>query len=258
MGYLRWAVLLAVLLATAGCIKVDQTLTLTKDGSGTFDIRYGMAEQTIAQLEAMQQMGKSLGDSVEVEQEDSPFNFDEAKLRAKFNADKPVGVELLSVRSEVVDGWKFMSVQLGFDDLAALKHSEFFAESALSLTQDANGNYVLTQHTGNGGAAGGLGAANQEAMGAEMIQQMAAMFAGMRIVTSVALPTEIIESNATEVAGQTASWVFDVDKDPGVLTKLDNMELRVVFSGKGLSLKPVVEDAPETGPAPAVQPPTMQ
>lgn len=248
MGYLRWVAVLAALLVTAGCIKVDQTLTLGRDGSGTVDIRYGMAEQTIAQLEAMQQMGKSLGDSVEVEQEESPFDFDEAKLRQRFEEEKPDGVELLSVASEVVDGWKYMTVKLRFDDLAALKQTGFFADSGMSLTQDGNGNYVLTQRNGNGG--GAMGSPGQEDMNPEMMQQMAAMFAGMRIATSVVVPTSIVETNATEVSGQTASWVFDVDKDPSVLGKLDSMDLRVVFAGDGLKLDAVTEDE---APAPAEQ-----
>lgn len=235
MGYLRWGLLLiAVLFATAGCVKVDQTLTLTANGSGTFDIRYGMSEQTIAQIEAMQQMGEGMGEDAKVEQE-GPFDFDEAQVREKFNADKPEGVDLVAVSSEVVDGWKFMQVKLRFDDLAALKKTEFFAESGLSLTRDKNGNYELSQRTGNGGGAG-MPPPDEEGMGEAMAKQMAAMFAGMRIAITVVVPTDIVETNATEVAGRTAAWVFDVDKDPTVLTKMDNTDLRVVFAGKGLNI----------------------
>ena len=74
---------------------------------------------------------------------------------------------------------------------------------------------------------------------AQMMQQMSAMFAGLRIVTSVVVPTKIIDTNATEVEGDKASWVFDIDEDPAVLSKLDNTRMRVVFAGEGLSLPEV-------------------
>ena len=241
MGYVRWVVILAVLMAGAGCVKVDQTLTLEQDGSGTLAIRYGMAEQTIAQLEAMEQMSRSMGESVEVEDQ-GPFDFDEDKVRADFAADKPDGVELVSVSSELLDGWKYMNIELRFDDLAALKQTELFEDSRLTLTRNEDGNYLLSQGTGSdvgGGEAPGDDLGGEE--GAAMMQQMAAMFAGMRIAMTVVVPGEIITTNATEVSGQTASWVFDVDEDPTVLTRLDDMDLEVVFAGKGLSLAPVTE-----------------
>lgn len=243
MRTLRWLGVVALLLATAGCIKVDQTLTLNKDGSGTLDIRYGMSEQTIAQLEAMEQMSKSMGGEETGGDQDSPFDFDENKVREEFEADKPEGVELVSVASETVDGWKYMQLVLKFDDLASLKKTDFFAESDLSITKDAEGNYVLVQKSGAGD---NLGTPDDEgmdkAMQQQMMQQMAAMFAGMRIATSIVVPTSIVETNATEVSGNKASWVFDIDKDPQALTKIEDMDLRVVFSADGVNLPEIGTD----------------
>jgi hypothetical protein len=233
---LRWIGIIALMLAAAGCVKVDQTITLNKDGSGTLDMRYGMSEQTIAQLEAMQQMSQTMGEDAAMDQ-DSPFEFDEAKVREEFEATKPEGVELVALSSETVDGWKFIDMKIAFDDLAALKRTELFEDSDLSLRRDDDGNYVLTQASGPddmtdmGGAGGDEGAMEQQ-----MIEQMAAMFAGLRLETRVVVPTRIIDTNGTVVDEKTASWVFDIDEDPSVLTKLDAMKLRVVFAGKGLSL----------------------
>jgi hypothetical protein len=241
MRYLRWFGIMALALVVAGCVKVDQTITLNKDGSGTLDMRYGMSEQTIAQLEAMQQMSQGMGgdEAGEGDEDQSPFEFDEAKVREDFEADKPEGVELKSLSSETVDGWKYINMTVAFDDLEALKRTEFFKDSHLTLERDGDGNYVLTQTTGDDavGDMGGEGKQMQE----QMMQQMAAMFAGLRIVTRVVVPTKIIDTNATEVDGNKASWVFDIDKDPNVLTKLDNTRMRVVFAGEGLSLPEVHE-----------------
>jgi hypothetical protein len=239
MRYLRWIGIMALALIVAGCVKVDQTITLNKDGSGTLDMRYGMSEQTIAQLEAMQQMSQGMGGEADVEDE-SPFEFDEAQVREDFESSKPEGIELVSLKSETVGGWKYIDMTISFDDLEALKRTEFFEDSNLSLTRDGEGNYVLTQTSGDD-AVGDMGdmGGEGEAMQAQMMQQMAAMFAGLCIETSVVVPTRIIDSNATEVAGNKASWVFDIDQDPAVLTKLENTVMRVVFAGEGLSLPEV-------------------
>lgn len=239
-GFLRWLGIAALVLLLAGCIKLDQTLTLNKDGSGTLDIRYGMAEQTIAQLEAMEQMsqqGADGGGDVVASDDGTPFDFDEAEVREKFEQDKPEGVELVSVSSEVVDGWKYIQMQLSFADLEALKRTEFFEDSELAISRNADGNYVMLQKTGADDAGIGAPAGGEDdGMAEAMMQQMATMFAGLRIATSVVAPGEVLESNATSVEGNKATWVFDIDEDPSVLSKLGAMDLQMTFSGEGVDL----------------------
>lgn len=238
MKWLRWSWMLVAVLVLTGCIKLDQTVSLNADGSGILKMRYGMSEQTIAQLKAMEQMGQSMGGEGAEMEADTPFDleFDEEKVREDFASQGLEGVELRSVASETVDGWRFMDLELTFDDLAALQKTEFFEDSALSLTKDAEGNYVLLQRTGDGDASPAAGPGDEEALSAAMMQQMSAMFAGLRIESTVVVPTEIVETNATEVSGNRASWVYDIDEDPGVLSKLEDLDLRVVFAGDGLEL----------------------
>lgn len=236
----RWIFILAAVLALSGCIKVDQTLSISPDGSGTLDMRYGMSEQTLAQLEAMEQMAAGMKQQgMEVESEsDSPLDFDEAQVRKKFADEKYEGIDLLNISSETRDGWRYMQLKLAFDDLDSLKKTDFFKDSGLSITKGADGNYVLVQKPGSdemdmSGAGGGTGAAMDE----KMVQGMAAMFAGLHIEMNVVVPGEVIESNATQVEGNRASWVYDIAEDPQVLTKLNGKEeMRLVFSGKGLDL----------------------
>ena len=67
-------------------------------------------------------------------------------------------------------------------------------------------------------------------------RKVAAMFAGLRTADAVVVPGEIIETNATSVDGNRAAWVFDIEQDPDVIAKLQNSDLRVVFSGDGVAL----------------------
>lgn len=236
MHTLRWLCVLALAFAITGCIKVDQTLTLNKDGSGILDIHYGMSEQAIAQLEAMEKMGQAMaesgGEAIDMDS-DAPFDldFDEAKVREEFESKGLEGVELVSAKSKTADGWRFMELQLSFDNLAALKQTDFFDDSELSLTQDAEGNYVLVQRSTDSEAVGEM-----EDMDPQMLQQMAAMFAGMQIANRFVVPTEIVETNATAVDGRAAAWIYDIEKDPAILMQLQDFNMRVVFSSDGASI----------------------
>jgi len=236
----RGIAVVAAALILSGCIKVDQTISINPDGSGTLDMIYGMSEQTIAQMEAMEQMAAGMKEEGLEAESDSPLDFDEAEVRKKFAEEKPEGVQLLDVSSESREGWKYMKVKLAFDDLDSLKNTEFFEDSELTLTRNAEGNYVLAQKLGpdaTGLPGSPAGSEDAQGMDEKAMQAMAAMFAGLRIAMTVAVPGEIIETNATQVEGNRASWVYDIDKDPQILSKLGGQEeLRLVFSGKGLDL----------------------
>lgn len=224
---LRWIAFALLLAAIAGCIKVDQTLALNRDGSGTLAIRYGMSEQTIAQIKAMEQMSQQGGEGIKMEQA-SPFEFDEAKVREEFAASKPDGVDLEAVTSEVAGGWKFIDLKLRFDDLRALKKIKIFKDSELRIIRDGSGNYRLVQK--------GPGSKEVSAGDARMQKQAAAMFAGLRIVNTLVLPSEVIATNATKVDGNRVSWIFDLAEDPEAISKLENTELSVTFSGADVHL----------------------
>jgi hypothetical protein len=245
-------ILVLLLMATAGCIKVDQTLSLNKDGSGTLAVRYGMSEQTIAQMESMKEMQKNMPDAEGMgeAEDDNPFDFDEEEIRDQFKDLQEEGIELEEVKSEVKDGWKYMNVKFKFDDLNALAKTDFFKGSSLSLSKDADGNYVLVQQSGemDTGMGPGADAEMDPEMEKQMMMQMAPMFAGMRVAMTIHTPTAIIESNATEQQDDSASWVYDVDKDPESLLKMKNSNFRLVFSGKGVDL-PEINIEPEEEPA---------
>jgi hypothetical protein len=231
-------VLLVLLVAVAaGCIKVDQTLTLNKDGSGELAVSYGMSEQTIAQMEAMKEMSKNMAEAngEPVEDDDSPFDFNEDDVREQFAKLKDKGITLKSVKSETRDGWKYMNLVVAFKDMNALAETDFFSDSQLSLTKDADGNYVLLQKSGDFGMGEeGQSPEQQKAM----MEQMKPMFAGMRIAMTIKVPTKVLETNATEHNDNSASWIYDIDKDSDALSKMQN-DMKLVFVGKGVNL-PVI------------------
>ena len=228
--------LACILLATfTGCLKVDQTLTIKADGSGELDMSYSMQESTIRQMEQMAKMQASQGDP-ESQADGDQFEFNEAALRKQLEPYEEQGVEIIAIDSKTAEGWKTMHVRLGFKDLDALMKTDSMQDSNLSIKKNDAGNYLLLQKSGEDVADDGTG---EQDMTPEMLQQMAPMFAGMKIVQRIKVPGKIINSNASEVKGKTASWIYDVDKDPSVINKIRKLRMEIEFEGKGLDLKEI-------------------
>ncbi len=228
---------LFLVLALTGCIQVEQTLQLASDGSGVLMLRYGMTEETLAQMEAMEQMAKAFGNDEEDSTSDLPFEFDEDRVREEFAANQVDGLELRTVRAETVDGWRYMNLEIAFDRLELITEHEFYSDNRLTLQRNAAGHYVLTQYSGDEDSFG-LGNSGMELDELEgaILQQMASLFEGMRIVSTVITPSAIIDSNADVVERKRASWIFDIDQDPAVLQRMKTLEMRLVFDGKGVTL----------------------
>ncbi len=225
-----WVLGLSAILALAGCIKMEQDITLNKDGSGNVKFMYGMAEQTINQMKAMSQMGAEEG--VEVESDDD-FEFDEQKVKDKFAELKDQGITLKSAKTETKGGWKYMHIDFDFADIAKLDNADVMGDSPFTITKNADGNYVVTSKMG-GGDDMGMGDADPEQMKAMM-----PMLAGMRMAFKINTPTKIISTTAPVKSANSAEWVFDADTDPDSIIKMGQTKMEVVFEGAGVSIPEV-------------------
>lgn len=226
MSKWAWVIGLAFLVALTGCIKMEQDITLNKDGSGNVKFMYAMAEQTINQMKAMSQMGAEEG--VEVESDDD-FEFDEEKVRTKFEELKDQGITLKSVKSETRDGWKYMHIDFDFQDIAKLNETEVAGDSPIIIAKNAEGNYVVTSKMGGGEM-------EMEDADAEQMKAMLPMLAGLRIALKVTTPTKIISTTAPIKTATSAEWVFDVDADPDSVLKMSQTKMEIVFDGAGVTI----------------------
>lgn len=232
MRHWGWGLALLALLTLAGCVKLDQTLTLNADGSGTLTMRYGMSEQSLAQLRAMEQMGAQSGAALSLGRQ--TFQFDPDQLRAELDRHRSAGVELKAVSSEVVDGWRYVDLEVDFEDIRALKRTELFQGSTLTIVPVGQNNYRITLPGGGNAAFSG------DAAGRRLVGQMPEMLAGLRIVQTISVPGDIVESNAPLVDARRASWVFDLDEDPGVVDTLAQTTMELTFNRRGVTLPTVV------------------
>lgn len=230
--YLWLAVPLIVFLI-GGCLKMDQEITLNKDGSGKIEIVYGMSEQTINQMKAMAEMAQQMAPEGEEAPKDDSFEFDPAQIKEGFKGLKDKGITLESVKTEKKDGWQYVNMVVAFKDISKIKDVPEMGNSPLTVTKDASGNYIISSGM-SGDSKMGQGMQNPEQMKA-----MLPMFKGMRISMKINTPTSIIETNAPIKEKRSAQWVIDVDKDPDSISKLSKMDMKVVFDGKGCSIPEV-------------------
>lgn len=226
-----WVLSLVAVIALTGCIKMEQDITLNKDGSGNVKFVYGMNEQTINQMKAMQEMSKNMGEEGgEPADDDNPFEFDEAKIKKEFEDLKEQGITLNSVKTTEKDGWTYMNIDFDFEDVSKLTNTDVLEN--VSITKNAEGNYVITSKM-DGNDMGG------EDANTEQMRAMLPMLAGMRIAIKINTPTSIISTTAPIKTKDSAEWVFDVDKDPDNFLNMSKTNMEVVFEGKGCTIPEV-------------------
>ena len=223
-----------------GCINVDQTLVLEKDGSGTIDLTYGMSEESISQW---QDVARNMLDGSNPGSSSSPvmpFDFSDEDVRNDFKEYEADGVALQSLRSETRDGWKYRRMVISFKSLAGIARAGFLANRNISLVKDPRGNYVFTQQVGRGGNLPPELAAFTDTSADSLFS---GMMQGFKAVIRVKTPGRILETNAPEKSERQAGWVFDLERDPTALQKVQEASLRIVFEGKGLDI-PAFRSAP--------------
>ena len=237
----RWIPVVALTLA-AGCIKLNESLTLKEDGSGSLDVTYSIAEQTITQLKAMNKLRDQLaivsGDPSDVAAKDdlSALFMDpvEDSMRKRLKGYEKFGITAPTVRVESRNAGRYVTLKLLFDNLANAAKADFFQEHGFFLSKNAKGNYLL-----NRPAEAPDGSTSMDFSDPESVKLLTPLLGGFKVVIKVNTPTKILDSNATEKAARSATWSFDFDKDPKAVLALQRQAFTVLFDGTGASLPAV-------------------
>jgi len=224
MKKLIWVLTLVSMIALTGCIKMEQDITLNKNGSGNVKFVYGMSDQTIKQMEAMKQMSQS-EDGAE-DEDDNPFEFNEDEVKKEFEAMKDQGITLNSVKTTKKDGWQYMNIDFDFKDVTKLDDTPVFEN--VTIIKNAEGNYVVSSKMDSDDMGGDAGA--------EQMKAMLPMLSGMRIAIKINTPNAIISTTAPIKSKDSAEWVFDVDKDPDSFLNMSKTDMEVVFGGDGCTI----------------------
>ncbi|OQW96749.1 MAG: hypothetical protein BWK77_03760, partial [Verrucomicrobia bacterium A1] len=198
-----------------GCIHVEETLKIEKDGSGVIDITYGMSEEN---ADRMQELAQTMIANAEggASTASMPFGSSEEQIRNDFKEYEASGVALKSISTEDRDGWKYRRLVIGFPSLAALAETGFLSDRNLSVSRDEGGNYVFCQLSDPKAQPAGLNGNGDPQTEAAMKEIMK----GFRAVVRIETPGRILETTATDKTDRSATWTFDFDEDPKALERI--------------------------------------
>ncbi len=245
---LALSVLTSLLLT--GCVQMHLDSEINKDGSGTASINMSLSQVVTESLDEISGMDPSqdmdLGALPDLTREE---------LAKKV---KSHGVKVKSFENGIVEGRQVLQVTFEFKDLEGFSYAlkEVMGSegdsAGMGIFKTAEGNFVLKSHDYDWPAKESAAAeASVETtpaapeMNSELMQKqmelagklMGAM-AEMDISMKITVPGDIIESNAPTVEGRTSIWTID---SSNMMSQDTDMEPNIVFSSKGLKIKPLQE-----------------
>lgn len=235
---------LACALGLAGCLQVDQELTLNPDGSGHLSARYTIARAHLDELAAAVAQAPRNQPGVPPSPDPAAlFQVDEESVRKGFRGYEEAGLTLQSLQVTESNGLRTVHVEVDFKTVAGLAGCEFFADDSLVLERTPAGRYLLRQDPPlQVHLAGGL-RTQQPALEAALNRRQQGFRANLRVT----VPGDIVATTADQRRGRTATWQFDPARDPQALTRARRTALSVEFTGEDLTgLLPPPPPAPDS------------
>ena len=251
----RTASALVLLLVTAGCFEIEQSINLEKNLSGTADFHLGVDLEPMVVV--MAQFAR------EMEGKKGPLTAAElAKARAEFKKTKsgtgpgeppsreeiekglPEGVDLLDLKFTEKEFGVVSDFKFGFDRLSNLVGVKFPSKEGGDPTQKniietpfeglelvEKGDTLTIRSTAQNPAESVKEqAAEGPKMDAAMEKMVRDAFSKMRVVYRITAPFTVVSHNATRKEGNTLIWEYDLKRFEQLEGKsLDDVQLRVTY-----------------------------
>jgi len=225
-----------------GCIKLDQTLVIKDDASGTFEVTYTISEDAISQTRAalklreqMTEPGESATEGVDERFIAVFLNPAEGGIRREIKKYAGLGIALDKLEIKIRESSRYVHMKLSFKNLANVAKADFFRENGFSLSKNSDGNYVLLREAGNKPENEPTSLLAPDAM-----KLLTPILAGFNVAVNVSVPGKILKTNAHKSAAYSATWNFNEDRDPNAFTTLQNQRFSITFDGRGLNLPQIV------------------
>jgi hypothetical protein len=244
---------LAVLavLALTGCVQMHSETTIDQNGGGTATITMSMSKAVSEALQKMQEMdpdGSPGGDMPA---------FDDLDRAAIEKRVKEYGVKITRFEKGEKDGRETIDIAYQFKDMkglsaamGAIMSGSDAEDNGLGIFDAGGGNLVLRPASYDFPDWVEEDAVDEEAAGEEvtnpqdMQQQMALMgtlmgaISELDISMKITVPGDIVSTNAPDQEGRTSIWAIDASN---MMSVDQGMAPEIVFSGKGLKIKPQTE-----------------
>jgi len=221
-----------------GCVKVDATVNMDRDGSGTLRVIYGMPTYVTKQAELARQLSRSLDlaagkTNVALQDLDIPFQYDPVVLNAEFAAMAKEGITLDSMKAREQGGWNYIDFTLKFETLEALFKQPFFRDFGVVFKHLDEKSCKLTVSL----PAVGNSPEIANVVTQESLNRLTPFYNGFRVVARLGVPGEIRNSNSMVSDNRRATWEWDFDKDSQALAHLAQDKIIIVFDASEVRIR---------------------
>ena len=237
-----------------GCVIFHAQNTINDDGSGTAELSMSVSPSVQEAFLELQEMDPDQMNNLDIPDLSSLEKDDLEKVG------KEHGVRIKKFEKEVIDGRQVLNVIVDFDDLKGLSYvmtrmmdPEGGSNDGMGIFDAGDGNLVLRPTTYDfpaPAAKAPTAPENAEAQDPaqtdpeQMQKQMAIMgklmsaMAELDVSFKITVPGDIVSSNAPETDGRTSIWAVN---SSNMMSMDKDMDPEIVFSGKGLKIKPIKE-----------------
>ncbi len=250
----RFAILLLpvfAMLLLGGCMQLHSETTIDKNGGGKAAFTISMSQSVAEAMKEMQELDSSGGPGGDMP---SFSDLDKDEINRKV---KEFGVELTKFKTGTVDGRETTEIEYTFKDMKGLSaamgaigaggDSDDFG---LGIFDAGDGNLVLrpasydfpdwSEEEAEEEDAMDMSEMDPGAMGKQMeiMGKMMGAISELEVEMRITVPGDIVSTNAPQQEGRTSIWTVN---SSNMMSAGQDMEPEIVFSGKGLKIKPQSE-----------------
>lgn len=230
----------------SGCLRVEQTVNLRADGSGTVDVQYSLAEQTIAQIRGMMKLEAEMAAAAGKTNAVPDHKYvrllmdpTEADLRSWLAGYSSNGVSVAELRVVSQETRRRVLLTLTFRSLAELARTDVFRDAGLYFEKTPEGLFLLGRKAMNPAAAEVLKKSDES-----VSKTLTPILSGFKIAVTVNVPGRIVKSTAHEASQFQAEWDYDYDRNPNAFLAFQSQEMRMLFDlGPADGMKDIDADA---------------
>jgi hypothetical protein len=229
-----------VSLLAAGCLKINTTVALKADGSGTWQVVYAMPSHMIRQVQMardlaveLEKAGSLTPTNPPVKPLDLPMIFDEPTIRARFEPLAREGLTLTKLQTRSRSGWQYVEMTVKFDRFENLVRQSFFNDCGISLKQTGEDTFKLVVSLPPAGGGGEPPNLEDPAINASLTP----FLNGMVVAVTLEVPGEIRNSNSAVSDVRRASWEWDFEKDSKAVDRLFKDKMILLFDSAGARIK---------------------
>lgn len=231
---IRAAIIVLTLFTLSGCIDLQQTLTLTGNGSGKYELAYSISDESINNYKSMRELtgtlrehAGALGISTENSQDESHYldlllNPDEAVIRKAIESQASYGLKLEKLTLEVRDAVRFVRLVVAFKNINDLAKAPWFEEHGFSLIKQ-QGAWLFYRPPESGNNP--IPALTDK----DEIQALTPVLHGFHVASTFRAPGRVLKSTGSAEPPFNVSWTFDFDRNVNALSALQNQQLQVLF-----------------------------